>query len=135
VDRVTPKVRSRIMSSIRSRDTGPELAVRAALSKEGVDFEVNVGGLPGSPDIVLRGRRIAVFVDGDFWHGRLRVPKSNGTFWRRKFEANAARDRRADRALRRAGWSVLRVWESDIRRGLPGCVGRILKKMGERSLL
>jgi DNA mismatch endonuclease, patch repair protein len=109
-------------SSIKS-GTRAELALRALLEKEGVMFRVNVRELPGCPDVVLDREKIAVFCDGDFWHGRnlearLRLLKRghNGRYWARKILSNVDRDRRVGRALRYRGWSVLRVWETDVLR-------------------
>jgi DNA mismatch endonuclease (patch repair protein) len=91
-----------------------------------LQFQTNVGALPGKPDVVFARVRVAVFCDGDFWHGRrwrVRREKlsrgANGAYWVAKIEANIKRDRRNRRALRRLGWRVLRVWESEILRN-PG---------------
>lgn len=108
------------MSLVRSRNTGPERAVRSLLHWLGYRFRLHGRTLPGSPDIVFARRKCVVFVHGCFWHrhacfnGR-RVPKSRVAFWRAKLEGNAARDRRAGRRLRRDGWRVLVVWECPLR--------------------
>lgn len=91
------------------RSTSPRPSAR---SGEGEAFRVR-------PDFVFREQRVAVFVDGCFWHGCPQhgtKPKGNAAFWRRKFAANVARDRRVNRALRRAGWGVLRIWEHELAR-------------------
>ena len=99
--------RSKIMARIGSRDTGPELALAAALRSAGVWFRRNVAGFPGTPDMVCG--RTAVFVHGCFWHRcprHYREPRSNVAFWRAKVAANRRRDARVRRALNRAGYSV-----------------------------
>lgn len=105
------------MRRVRSRDTSPELTLRRALHALGLRYSLR-RKLPGSPDIVLVRARVAVFVDGCFWHGcpdHCRVPASNRPYWKAKIALNRARDIRAARALRAAGWSVVRVWEHEVR--------------------
>ena len=104
------------MAGIRSKDTRPELLVRSHLHRAGLRFRVHASELPGTPDMVLPKYRVAIFVHGCFWHrhpgcSRAYTPKSNRAFWRRKFEANVMRDAGKVRALRKAGWRVLTVWE------------------------
>lgn len=113
VDRAT---RSRMMSGIRGKDTKPERLIRSYLYRAGLRFRLHSRTIAGRPDIVLPGRRVAVFVHGCFWHrhagcSKAYLPKSNIAFWHAKFEENVRRDRRTTRALRRAGWRVLTVWE------------------------
>jgi len=132
-DRLTREQRSRLMSRIRGRDTGPELALRAALDTAGVCYETYAGDLPGTPDVVLRMARLAVFVDGDFWHGwRFAAWKDSLTpFWSDKISRNVLRDRRVGRELRAAGWTVLRVWEHQVKRDAAACVRRISAAAGK----
>lgn len=102
------------MSRLRTTGTGPELALRRELHRRGLRYRVNVPGLPGRPDIVLTRARIAVQMDGCFWHGcpdHAVAPRSNAAWWSDKLAGNRARDQRNDAALRDAGWLVLRVWE------------------------
>ena len=104
------------MRRVRRENTAPELAVRQWLHREGLRFRVNVRGLPGTPDIVLRKHAAVVFVHGCFWHGhRCRhgrvAAKTNAAFWADKIEANRQRDRRKTRALEALGWRVERIWE------------------------
>jgi len=104
------------MSGIRAKDTKPEMAVRKALFAAGFRFRLHRRDLPGAPDIVLQGRRVAVFVHGCFWHrhmacGLAKLPATNADFWRTKLDGNVERDERAVVALRTAGWRVLLVWE------------------------
>ncbi len=105
----------------RKSGTRCEAVLRGALRRLGLRFALNAQSLPGCPDIVFRRERLAVFCDGDFWHGRnleARLLKledgHNPAYWVAKVKANAARDRRHTRALRKLGWSVLRCWETDI---------------------
>lgn len=102
------------MSRLPTTGTGPELALRRELHRRGLRYRVNVRGLPGRPDIVLTRARIAVQVDGCFWHGcpdHAVAPQSNGAWWKEKLAANRSRDARNDAALRAEGWIVLRIWE------------------------
>lgn len=119
-DTLTQAERSARMSLIRGKDTVPELLVRSFLHKQGLRFRLHVGNLPGRPDIVLPRYGTVVFVEGCFWHGHRcqngRIPGTNSTFWASKIATNQARDQRNHRALRRAGWRVLRVWECQIAR-------------------
>jgi DNA mismatch endonuclease (patch repair protein) len=116
------------MSRVKNRDTGLERRLRSALHSRGLRFRKHVASLPGRPDLVIARVRLAVFIDGDFWHG-YRFPSWEHTlpdFWRQKISLNRARDRRNFRKLRRAGWKVLRLWQHEIERDLPGCVLRVL---------
>lgn len=113
---------SKAMQGNRARDTKPELLLRKTLWGRGYRYRVHYTELPGRPDIVFTGQRVAVFCDGDFWHGRdweSRKEKlrqgSNPDYWVEKIAANRARDRLRDKQLGEAGWRVLRIWESDIR--------------------
>jgi len=103
------------------RDTRAELMLRRAVWNTGLRFRVDVRTLPGRPDLVFSAARVAVFCDGDFWHGRnlrSRLKKlaagHNASYWVSKISANVARDRRTRRLLKRSGWEVLRLWESEV---------------------
>jgi DNA mismatch endonuclease, patch repair protein len=119
--RSTSTIASKAMAGNAKGPTRCELLLRAALKHHGVNFAKNVSSLPGKPDIVLRQLRVVVFCDGDFWHGRKwesrkrRLQRgSNSDYWIAKIEANRRRDRRQRDLLKRAGWLVLRVWETDV---------------------
>ena len=106
---------SAAMSRMPRKDSGPELALRRVLHARGLRFRVHAP-LPGRPDIVFTRARLAVFVDGCFWHGcpeHATAPKNNGQWWRDKIAGNVARDRRQDALLSELGWEVLRVWEHE----------------------
>jgi DNA mismatch endonuclease (patch repair protein) len=107
------------MSRVRRSGTKPELALRTALRRARVRYRpVSGSKLPGSPDFVFRQARLAVFVDGCFWHGCPKhgtTPKTNTFFWLTKILRNRRRDRRADRLLKSLGWRVLRLWEHETR--------------------
>lgn len=128
-DNLTAEQRRYCMSRVKGRDTGPELAVRAALRARSLCFTTCAGDLPGRPDIVLRSARVAVFIDGDFWHG-YRFPAwcdQLSPFWQRKISTNRARDLRNHRRLRRMGWRVVRLWQHTIDDDLQGALSRILE--------
>lgn len=116
VDAVT---RSRMMSGIRGRDTKIEVAIRKSLHGRGLRYRIDVRGMPGRPDIVLPRWKAVVLVHGCFWHahdcGLCRIPATRPDFWREKLEGNAARDRRNEAALSKAGWRVAVVWECALR--------------------
>jgi len=118
-DRFTKEQRHSIMSSIRGRDTSPEIKVRRYLFSQGFRYRVNVGYLPGKPDVVLRKYSTVIFVNGCFWHGhrgcpRWTEPKTNVEFWRSKVEANRRRDEVVWNALLSMGWKVVVVWECEL---------------------
>ena len=107
-----------MMAGIRGRNTQPELVVRRILRSLGVGYRLHVATLPGRPDIVIVGRHKIIEVRGCFWHRHrgcrfAYMPKSNRTFWRTKFKANVARDRRNARQLKAGGWQVLTIWECE----------------------
>lgn len=107
------------MAAVRRRDTAPELLLRRALHSCGLRFRLDTpAGLPGSPDIRFSRARVAVFVDGCFWHGCQQhgsQPKTNAAFWSAKITRNRRRDQEVDTALEQLGWSVVRVWEHEIK--------------------
>lgn len=107
------------MRANRSRDTKPELALRRAVYARGLRYRVAVRPLPdlrATADLVFRRARVAVFMDGCFWHGcpeHHRQPTQNGSYWSQKVSKNRERDARVDLALRSAGWEVVRIWEHE----------------------
>ena len=131
VDTVSRGKRSEIMSKIRGKHTGPEITLRKALRKAGYSYKLHYG--KHKIDIAFPDRRVAVFVDGCFWHKcpkHFRLPKSNTAFWRKKIGGNARRDPRERAALRREGWRVMRVWEHDLRgAAFPRAISRISRAL------
>jgi DNA mismatch endonuclease (patch repair protein) len=134
MDNLTPEQRSYTMSRIRGKDTAPELAIRRIAHQRGLRYRKHMGNLPGKPDLVFLGAKVAVFVDGDFWHG-WRFPLWSPTltpFWREKIEKNRRRDARNFRLLRRSGWWVVRIWEHQVERDPDACVDRIQASLAAR---
>lgn len=130
---------SRTMSRIRGKDTGIEVALRNELRRRCLHYRKNVTTLQGKPDLVFAQYKVAIFCDGDFWHGwnwtvHKRDFKSNQAFWVAKIERNRARDRRVTRTLRAQGWYVLRFWGSDILRDVHRC-GDLVETALVRRLL
>jgi DNA mismatch endonuclease (patch repair protein) len=119
-DVFTPEQRSAVMRRVKGRDTAPELKVRHLLWRLGARYRLHRKDLPGKPDIVLSGRKLAIFVHGCFWHGHdcargARVPKANRDYWLGKVAKNRARDAESRARLEAAGWRVLVVWECALR--------------------
>jgi DNA mismatch endonuclease (patch repair protein) len=113
--------RSALMARIGGKNTKPEIAVRKLLHSLGGRFRLHRKDLPGRPDVVLPGRRLAIFVHGCFWHRHdgckmCSTPKTRRQFWTEKFLANIARDRRNVEALEAAGWRVAIIWECETRK-------------------
>ena len=123
----------------RKRGTACEVKLRRAVRKLGLKFRTNVSSLPGCPDLVFERERVAVFADGDFWHGRrladrtARLSKGhNSEYWIRKIQSNVARDRRVRRQLMALGWRVIRVWESEINSDVDRATARIVEALTSR---
>jgi len=116
----TPAQRSATMRAVKSRDTAPELAVRALLRKFAPGYRLHRKDAPGIPDISYPGRKRAIFVHGCFWHGHdcargARAPKANAEYWRAKIERNRARDARCQQELAALGWRAVVVWECELK--------------------
>ena len=115
-----PAKRSAVMRRVKGRDTTPELVVRRALTRLGARYRLQRKDLPGSPDVALAGRRLALFVHGCFWHGHdcargARIPKQNRDYWMAKVARNRARDVASRGALEAAGWRVETLWECELK--------------------
>ena len=113
-----PEKRSAVMRRVKGRDTTPEMKVRRLLRGAGIGYRLGGCGLPGRPDVVMKGRRIALFVHGCFWHGHdcprgARQPRSNAGYWIAKIDRNRARDDRVTAELQAQGWRVLTLWECE----------------------
>lgn len=121
----------------KKKDTGPELELRKALRQAGLrSYRVDVATLRGRPDVVFTRERVAVFCDGDFWHGRnldARIAKlqqgHNAPYWVAKIRGNVARDRSVDAELEEDGWDVLRFWETDVRRDATSVAKAVVERV------
>lgn len=131
VDIFTPEKRSKIMSSIHSKDTSIELLLRRALWKEGIRGYRVAMKLPGRPDIVFTKYKVAVFCDGDFWHG-YKFDEWKGRLspiWLRKIERNIERDKKNDLQLVNNRWTVIHFWESEILKDVEKCKQRLIRML------
>lgn len=132
MDNLTKAQRRRNMSRIRSKDTKAEVLFRKTLWRLGFRYRKNYRKLPGTPDIALTRQKIAIFIDGDFWHARGHEAKpgeqiaSHKKYWRQKLARNVERDKEVDDALTQEGWLVLRFWESEIQKDLERCVESVI---------
>jgi len=132
------EVTHKIMSSIPSKNTKPEMLLRKELHSRGLRYRVNYKVLPGKPDVAFTKAKMAVFVDGDFWHGHNWAVRGYGSleeelerysqYWKAKILRNIERDQEVDTALHEMDWVVLRFWESDIKSDLDRCVQEIESK-------
>lgn len=131
-DVFTPEQRSAVMRRVKGRDTAPEWKVRRMLRAAGIGYRLGGCGLPGRPDVVMKGRKVVVFVHGCFWHGHdcprgARKPQANADYWTAKIARNRARDARVEAELSAAGWRVLTVWECRLRE--PDFAARLLAQI------
>ena len=121
------------MKANKRKDTKPELIVRRALREAGFPGYRLQWKVPGRPDICYPGRKVAIFVNGCFWHRcphcNLPLPEHNRAFWQEKFERNVERDRRDTEALEAMGWTVITVWECEVKRNLDGTIDRIVSAL------
>ncbi|MDY2585900.1 very short patch repair endonuclease [Winogradskyella aquimaris] len=127
----TTKKRSKIMSKIRGKNTKPELQFRKALWKEGVRYRVDNKTLPGRPDISIKKYKLAIFIDGEYWHGynwdaRKSKLKTNREFWIPKIERNMQRDREVNQQLSELDFTVFRFWVHEIKENLKTCVNDVM---------
>lgn len=136
-DILTKEQRSYTMSMIKGKDTKPEIALRKLLFASGLrGYRIHYS-LPGKPDIVFPKSKIAVFIDGCFWHKcpkcSIKNPTTNKKYWRKKIESNIKRDKVVNAELRRRGWKVMRIWEHEITKSLNKCYLRINKELTKRG--
>lgn len=134
------KIRSKLLATVKSTDTKAEIKLRQLLDSVKIEYQTYRSDLPGKPDVVLDNGKIAIFCDGDFWHGRdWRSRRARGEFrvrsayWITKIEGNMVRDRRNSRRLRQMGWTVLRFWESDITKRGNSVLRRINRSLKDRN--
>lgn len=129
MDNLRPEQRRKNMQHIRSKDTEIELILRKALWREGIRYRKNYDKLPGKPDIAITKYKIAIFCDGEFFHGKdwnqlqEKLKNSNNSeYWIKKIQRNINRDYEVDQAIRAKGWLVLRFWGKDIKQDVRMCV-------------
>lgn len=123
------------MSRNRGRNTTPEMILRKALWANRLRYRKHYS-LPGKPDIVFPGKKIAVFVDGCFWHKcpvHFKMPTTNTAFWRRKINRNVERDQRVTYELEESGWKVIRFWEHDVLKDTHRCVLEVTASLNQRA--
>ncbi|HSH00315.1 MAG TPA: very short patch repair endonuclease, partial [candidate division Zixibacteria bacterium] len=129
------------MRAVKGAHTTPERALRRALWARGYRYRLHDTKLPGKPDLVFVSRRVALFIDGDYWHGRQWKKRgfasleaqlsriNNPEYWIKKIRGNMERDKRVNRELRRQGWTVIRVWESDVKTRCESVTARVARKL------
>jgi DNA mismatch endonuclease (patch repair protein) len=136
MDKIDSETRSRVMASVHSENTKPEMVVRSAAHKLGLRFRLHRKELPGKPDLVFPSRKVALFVHGCFWHGHdcphgRRMPATNIDYWREKIRRNKERDAKAQAELNSLGWKSVVIWECQIKAdGLSEMLARKLANAG-----
>lgn len=136
-DVLTPEQRRLNMSRIRGSNTKPEKALRSVLHAEGLRFRIHRRDIPGCPDVVFPRLKIAVFVDGCFWHGcpeHQTMPRTNSSFWKQKLRRNCERDKAVTQRLEAADWKVLRFWEHEVRQEISSVAQRVKRTVRQRKL-
>jgi DNA mismatch endonuclease (patch repair protein) len=133
------EITSRVMSANRAKGTHPELSLRRALWKEGIKgYRLNWKKAPGRPDIAFPGRKIAIFVNGCFWHRcpycRPSLPKSHKAFWKKKFSNNVLRDKEKISELEQYGWKVLTIWECQLKKDPQQSVIRVKELISDNRM-
>ena len=134
----TPETRKR-MSKVRLKRGTAETMFAKSLWHSGIRYRCNYKKLPGSPDIAITKYHIAIFIDGEFWHGkdwekRKQRLKSNREYWIEKIEENIARDQRNDFELRAMGWYVVHFWEKDVKQNVNRCVSVIIQLIADNAI-
>lgn len=118
------------MRNIRSKGTKPERIITKRLRKKGIYFTQHLKKVYGKPDITFLRKKVAVFIDSDFWHRHpenFQMPKTNRDYWEKKIQRNVNRDKEVNQKLKEEGWKVIRIWASEIKESPNDCVNRILK--------
>lgn len=133
----TSEQRSRTMQRIKGKDTKAEVKLRKALWQRGYRYRKNVKDLPGKPDIAIKKYKLAIFVDGEFWHGynwaeKQHTIKRNRGYWLPKIERNMQRDRENTRQLQAKGWTVLRFWEQRLKKDFEQCLSMVIEAIESR---
>ena len=134
----TTEERSNLMKKIRSTGTKPEVFLGRELWKRGYRYRKHYKKIPGKPDLVFVKKRVAVFIDGEFWHGfnweeKKKKIKANRDYWIPKIEKNIKRDKENNKCLQEMGWIVIRFWEKEVKRGLDSCVNIIERVLNDEN--
>lgn len=134
VDTISKEKRKEIMSKIRGKDTKIEVKVRNWLHKQGLRYRKNCKEIPGTPDISIKKYKIAIFVNGCFWHAHhdcklFRYPKSNEEYWAKKLAQNVARDRGNIEKLHNLGWNVFVIWECQVEKSFDSTMKNLLDEI------
>jgi len=140
----TAQATSFLMSRVRATDTRMEVELRSSLHRQGFRFRKNVAALPGKPDIAFLREKVAIFVDGDYWHARIlkeagvdalraSLKTNNREFWVTKLQRNYERDVAVTNSLGELGWIVVRLWESDLKRNMAICLRTIFAVLERRA--
>lgn len=139
MDNLTPEQRKKNMQNIKSKNTKPEMLLRIKLFKSGLRYRIHGKDVFGKPDIYIKSKKIAIFIDSDFWHGRLyiegkSIPKTNQGYWIPKLERNIKRDIEVTEKLQSDGWTVIRFWETDIKKNLDECADTVLSQLNKKFI-
>ena len=136
-DNLTAKQRSYCMSQIKGKDTSIEMRVRSELHKRGYRFRKHIKDLPGKPDVVFTKAKVAIFIDGDFWHGYRFTTWDHkvSEFWKKKIKKNRERDKRNHRKLKNMGWTVIRIWQHELLENFDNCIERIVITLDNSNAL
>lgn len=130
--------RSQVMRRVKSKNTSFEMMLRRALWRRGLRYRVNDKTVFGKPDVVFKGKKIAIFVDSEFWHGKdyphgRNIPKENNEYWVKKIERNIVRDKEVNRTLKENGWTIIRIWSKDLKKNLSEYVEQIWRITQEKT--
>lgn len=136
VDCFSKKKRSEVMSKIKSKNTEAELMVFRELRRRRVYFQKHYNKIPGKPDIALPRKKKAVFIDGDFWHGKnfeKTKHRLSSKYWRPKIERNIIRDKANNKELGQRGWKILRIWESEVKKDFDNTLNKVVEFLKNRK--
>lgn len=135
MDNLTPEQRKKNMQNIKSKNTGPEMTFRKALWKCGVRYRINVKDVMGKPDVCIKSKKIAIFIDSEFWHGKMylegKIPKSNQEYWIPKLERNIQRDKEVNNFFERDGWKVFRFWTKEVKNNLADIIDEVTRYINQ----
>lgn len=138
MDNLTPEQRRKNMQNIKSKNTKPEMLFRKALWKRGIRYRVNVKDIMGKPDVCIKSKKIAIFIDSEFWHGKMylegKIPKTNQEYWIPKLKRNIQRDKEVNDFLERNGWKVFRFWSKEVKNNLNHIIGEVIQYINKVKL-